>query len=153
MHLKVGLRMCTNGADLRSLGANYDMTAIAALPHLHFALLEDSSSLDVLQQSTIALLMTFLDDGYQTELGSQFVETFLFGSLCETFIHVGPFVVLAIGSMLEVLGGIADAAEFLEPQLGVLLLVVGSLEEKFGNLLITLLLGYGSKIGVFVSCL
>ena len=129
------------------------MSAVAALPHLHFALLEDGGRLDVLQQGTIALLVAFLDGSHHTELGSQFLETFLFGSLCETFVHIGPFVVLAVGSMLEVLGGIADAAEFLEPQLGVLLLVVGSFEEKFGNLLVAFLLGHRSKIGVFVACL
>ena len=35
VNLKVSLRMLANGADLRSLGAHYDVTAVAAFPNLY----------------------------------------------------------------------------------------------------------------------
>ena len=38
--LKVSLGMGADGADLRGGGADDDVTAVAALPHLHLALLE-----------------------------------------------------------------------------------------------------------------
>ena len=52
---------------------------------------------------------------------------------------------------LQVGGGVADALQVLEPQLGVLLLVVGGLLEDSGDLLIALLLGDGCEIGVLVA--
>ena len=36
VNLKVGLGMCTHGAHSGSLGADYDVSAIAAFPHLDF---------------------------------------------------------------------------------------------------------------------
>ena len=47
VNLEEGLRMCTDGAKLRSLGAYNDVSAVAALPHLHFALLEDGGRLEM----------------------------------------------------------------------------------------------------------
>ena len=35
VNLEVSLRMLANGANLRSLGANYDVTAVAAFPNLN----------------------------------------------------------------------------------------------------------------------
>ena len=39
----------------------------------------------------------------------------------------------------------------LEPQLGVLLLVFGCLQEEGGNLLIAVLLGHGGVVGVLIA--
>ena len=51
----------------------------------------------------------------------------------------------------EVGGGVAEQAEFLEPQFRVLLLVVRGLLEDRGDLLIPFLAGDGGKVGVFVA--
>ena len=53
--------------------------------------------------------------------------------------------------MSQILGGIADAVELLEPHLGVFLLVVGGLQEQGSDLLIAFLLGLGGKVGVLVA--
>ena len=143
--------MVAGGADLGGGGADHDVTAVAALPDLDLGLLEDLGSLDILQQGTVALLVVLLDGGDQTELACQLIEALLFGGLGEAGIHVGPLVVLALGGGEQVLGGIADAAQLLEPQLGVLLLVVGGLQEQGRDLLVALLLCLGSKVGILVA--
>ena len=51
--------MIAGGAQLGSLGADHDVTAVAALPDLDLGLLKDLSSLDVLQQSAVTLLVCF----------------------------------------------------------------------------------------------
>ena len=53
--------------------------------------------------------------------------------------------------MQQVVRGRAELAELLEPQLGVLLFVLGGLEEERGDLLVALLLGGGGEVGVFVA--
>ena len=57
------------------------------------------------------------------------------------------------GSGLQVLDGAlhGTALQVLEPQLGVLLLVVGGLEEESCNLLVAVLLGHGGIVSVFVA--
>jgi hypothetical protein len=49
--------------------------------------------------------------------------------------------------------GVANALQLLEPELSVLLLVVGGLQEQSGDLLEAFLLGLGCEIGVLVPCL
>ena len=129
------------------------MTAVAAFPHLDLGLLKDFLSLDVVQQGTVALLMHLLDGGNATELCGELGEALLLGDLGKLIVHVGPLEVLALGSGCQVLGGGADAAEFLEPHLGVGLLVVSGLQEQCGNLLQALLLRHGCEVGVLVACL
>ena len=75
----------------------------------------------------------------------------LLSSLREVFVHVGPFVVLAVGGSLRVGSGVADTVEFLEPQLGVFLFVVGGLQEQFGDLFVTFLLCAAGEVGVLVA--
>ena len=48
--LKIGLRVCTDGTHLRGLFAYVNMTAVAALPHILVAPLEDDALLQVLQK-------------------------------------------------------------------------------------------------------
>ncbi len=71
----------------------------------------------------------------------------------ELLVHVGPLEVLAVGGVGEVLGGGGHlaAVEQLEPQLGVLLLVLRGLLEDCGDLHIAVLLGLGSVIVVLVA--
>ena len=143
--------MSAGGADLRSLGADHQMTAVTALPNLDLALLEDSGGLHVVQQSAVSLLVRLLDGGNQTELGGQSVEALLVSGLGKALVHIGPLVVLALGGVEQVLGGIAQLAQRLEPQLGVLLLILCGLQEEGCDLLIAGLLGYGCEVGVLIS--
>ena len=129
------------------------MTAVTALPNLHLRPLEYLGGLDILEESTITLLVTLLDGSYAAELGGKLMEAFLVGSLCESVIHVGPLVVLACCSCGKVLGGITYALEFLEPELCVLLLIVSCLKEESRNLLVAFLLGLGCEISVLVASL
>ena len=143
--------MIAGGADLGSGGANHDVATVAAFPNLDLALLEDLSSLHILQQGAVALLVVLLNGSHQTELSSQFVEALCFGSLGKAVVHIRPLVVLALSGMEQILGGVADAAQLLEPHLGMLLLVVSGLQEQRGDLLVTFLLGLGSKVGILIS--
>src|SRR5574344_499384 len=138
---KVGLRMSACGADLRCFGSYYDVSAIAAFPYLYFAFLKNLCCLYILQQCAVALLMTLLNGSHKAEFGSQFLKTFFFRCLCKTVIHVCPLIVLAFGCIQQVLCCGADAVvQFLEPQLCVFLLIVGSLLEESGNLFETIFL-------------
>ena len=135
----------------RSLGADDDVAAVAAFPHLDFALLEHGGRFHVLEEGTVAFFMALFDGGDHAELLGEGGKAFSLGGLREVFVHVGPFVVLAVGGSLQVGSGVADTVEFLEPQLGVFLLVVGSLEEQVCNLFKTILLGATGEVGVLVA--
>ena len=71
------------------------------------------------------------------------LKALLVRGLGELGVHLGPLVVLAGGGELQVLGGGADLAarHVLIPELGVLLLVIGSLGEEGSYLLVAVLLG------------
>lgn len=58
------LRMGADGAEFGGLGAHDNMSAVAALPYLHFALLEDSGRFHVLQEGTVTLFMALFNSGY-----------------------------------------------------------------------------------------
>ena len=143
--------MVAEGADVGGLGADDDVAAVAAFPHLHFAFGEDLFGLDVVQQGAVTLLVVLLDGGHTTELGGQLGEALGLCSLGKAFLHIGPLIVLACGGSGQVLGGGADAVQLLEPQLGVLLLVLGCLQEEGGNLLKAFLLGLRGEVGVLVA--
>ena len=143
--LEVALRMRADRAGSRSLGTHDEVTAVAALPHGHLALLEDLLHFHVAQQGAIALLVGLFDLGDQTELRSQLLEALFLSFLGHAVVHIGPLVVLAVGGRQQVLGGVAQLAQSLEPQLGVLLLIVGGLQEQGADLLIALLLGLDAK--------
>ena len=127
------------------------MTAVAAFPNLDFALLEHGSGLHVLEEGAVAFFVALFDSGNHAELVGESLEAFGLGGLREVFVHVGPFVVFTIGGGLQVGSGIADAFQFLEPQLGVFLLVVGGLQEQLGNLFVTFLLCAAGEVGVLVA--
>ena len=142
--------MGADGADLGRLRADHDVPAVAALPDLDLALGEDRLRLHVFQQRAVALLVVLLDGGHTAELRGQLREALGLGGDGEALVHVGPLVVLAVSGGGEVFGGAADPVQLLEPELGVLLLVLGGLEEERRDLLEALLLGLGGEIGVFV---
>ena len=137
----------------RSFCAYYDVTAVAALPNLNLALFKNSGGFNILKQGAIALLTMLFNSSYHTEFFSQLGEAFLLSCFCKAVIHIRPLIVLALGGGDQILGGIADAGKLLEPELGVLLFVLGGLEEECGYLLIALLLRNTCKIGVFIACL
>src|SRR5574344_446020 len=114
--------MLADRADLRSLGANDQVAAVTALPHSNAALLKDGHGLHVAQKLAVALLMGLLNGSYATELLGQLMEAFLVGLTGHAVVHIGPLGVLALGGVEQVLGGIAQLAKGLEPQLGVFLL-------------------------------
>ena len=150
---KIALRMVAGGADLGSLCADDDVPAVAALPDLDFALRENLGRLDIVQQCAVALLMVLLNGGDEAELLRELMEALFIGSLGKAVVHIRPLVVLALGGGDQILGGIADAGKLLEPELGVLLFILGGLEEERGYLLIALLLRDACEIGVFIACL
>ena len=145
--------MCAGGANIGSLGANDDVSAVAALPDLDLALLKDGGGLYVGEQRAITLLVMLLNGGNQAELLGKLGKALLLCRLGKAIVHIGPLVVLTLGGVLQVLCRVADAAKLLEPHLGVLLLVLGRLEEERGDLLVALLLGNRCKVGVLISCL
>ena len=68
MELEVALGVITGWADLGGLLAHHDVTAVAALPHLHLALGKDLRHLHIVQQGAVTLLVVLLDGGHQKEL-------------------------------------------------------------------------------------
>ena len=76
MHLKVSLWMSAGWADFRSLGAYYDVTAVAAFPHLHLAFLEYFLRLHIVKEGTVTLFVALLDGSHKAELRCQSGEAF-----------------------------------------------------------------------------
>ena len=79
MNLKVALRMIAGRADFGRFGADDDMTAVAALPHLHFALLEYFGGFDVGKQGAVTFFMVLFNCGDQSEFSRKLRKAFLFG--------------------------------------------------------------------------
>jgi len=92
-----------------------------------------------------------LDLGNLGEQERDVVKALLLGLLGHGGIHVGPLVVLTLGGSLQVLRSGADAAQQLEPDLSVLLLVGSGLLKDLGDLHIAVLLRLGGKVGVLVA--
>ena len=86
--------------------------------------------------------MHFLNLADLLEKGCNLNETLLAGCHCKTCIHIGPLVVLTLGSIKKVGPGVRNrtAVKKFEPDFRVLLLIGGSLLEKFCNLHISVLL-------------
>ena len=152
-NLEVGLGMVAHGAHLGSLGANNNVTAVAAFPNLDAGFFKHGLGFHVLQQLAVTLFVGLLDSSNPTELLGKIVEAFLVSFLRHSVIHIRPLGILALGSMEQVLGGIAQLAQSLEPQLCVLFFVFRGLEEQGGNLLVARLLGNRGKVGVLIPCL
>ena len=145
--------MCANGASAGSLGSHYKVTAVAALPHGHLSLLEYLLHLNVIKELSVSLLMSLLDSSNHSELVCKSLKALFLSFLCEGVVHIGPLVVFALCCCKKVSRGVTKSAESLEPELCMLLLVVCGLLKDSRDLLIALLLCYGCKVGVLVSCL
>ena len=72
--------MIAGRAHFRRIRAYYDVTAVAALPYLHFTLREYLRRLDILQECAISLLMVLLNRAYQSKLLRQLFKAFLLSS-------------------------------------------------------------------------
>ena len=116
--LQVALGVIAGGADFGGLGAHHDVAAVAALPHFYFALGKHFCHFNVVQQGAVALFVMLFNGSHQAEPGSQFGEALFLSRLGKAVIHIGPFVIFARGGGFQVVGGIADAVQLLEPQLG-----------------------------------
>ena len=145
--------MSANGAQLGSSLTHHQVTAVAALPDCFACLLKYLLHLNVGKELSVSLLVGLLDSGYHSELSSKSLEALFLCLSCEGVVHIGPLVVLALCSVKKVCCGVAKLAKSLEPKLCVLLLVVCGLLKDSRDLLIALLLCYGCKVGVLVSCL
>ena len=151
VNFKVALGMVTGGADLRGLIPYHDVAAVAALPYLDLALCKDLRHLHIVQQGTVALLVVLFNGSDQTETLRQLMKAFLIGCFGKAVVHIRPLVVLALSGGEKVFGGVANAVQLFEPQLGVFLLIISGFEEQCRDLLVAFLLGLGCKIGVLVA--
>ncbi len=122
---------------------------------------EDNSLLDILQdddmpQTDNELVMESLRDEIGRALSTlsererKIVEAFFVSFTGHTVVHIRPLGVLTLGGMEQVLGGIAQLTQSLEPQLGVFLLIFSGVQEQRSDLLIAGLLGDGGEVGVLV---
>ena len=67
------------------------------------------------------------------------METFLIGCFGKAVVHIRPLVVLALSGGEKVFGGVANAVQLFEPQLGVFLLIISGFEEQCRDLLVAFL--------------
>ena len=95
--------MIADWADLRSLLADHDVTAVRALPDHVPVTREDNIVLNVFQKLPVTLLMSLLYRADLLEQECDLVESLLPGGLGEPRVHVSPLVVLAGGGIGKVL--------------------------------------------------
>ena len=148
---EVTLRMGADGADFRRFRADNNVSAVTAFPDFDTAFFEYFGCFHIPEKSPVAFLMVLFNCSDPAEFGSEFRKSF---SLCgprKALVHIRPFIVFAVSGFSEILGSAADSVEFLQPQLGMLLLIVSCFEKQRGNLLEAVFFGPGSEIGVFVS--
>lgn len=60
----------TGGTHLRGGSPHHDVAAVAAFPHLNFALFKDLGSLHIVQQGAVALLMALLNGATRRNLAA-----------------------------------------------------------------------------------
>lgn len=145
---KERILVAADGANLGSGATDMDMAADLALEDNDDAFLDgELVRLQGLEKGLVACFVTGLDLADELELGGNLGEAFLPGDPGELRIHLGVLIVLSGSGILEVDLGRGDgtAMEILEPQLGMLALVEGGLEEKIGEFLVAFL---GSDFGI-----
>ena len=143
-----------NSPDVAAVVAKFaevDVAAVAALPDILVTALKDHTLLQVLQKGQVALLMLLLDLADAVKQESQLLKALLAGGFGHLLIHLGPLFVLTRRRSLQVGSGIADAAQLLEPQLGMLLLIAGGLLKDGRDLLEALFLGLAGKISILIA--
>ena len=99
--------------------------------------------------------MLLLDLCHHGEQGCDLVEALFLGLLGHAGVHLGPLVVLTACCHVQTSQGIGDraAAQQLEPDLCVLLLIAGGLLKDRGQLLVAFLFGHAGKESVLIACL
>ena len=81
------------------------------------------------------------------------MKAFLIGCFGKAVVHIRPLVVLTLCGGEKIFSGVADAVQFLEPELCVLFFILCGLEKQRRDLLIAVLLGFGGKVGILVASL
>ena len=127
LQLEVALGVVADGTHARGVLAYHNMTAVAAPPHAVAFAGVDQAAFDVGEELAVALFVLALDGAHHLELPGNLFEALLASLSGHAGIHVGPFEVLACGSLGQVLnrGGHFAAVEVFEPNLGMLLFVRG----------------------------
>ena len=145
--------MCADRALEGSRLADIGVAAVPADPHLLFLTGKDLALLEVGGKSAVTCLVLLFDLAHHREESGQLGEALLLGLRGHPGVHLGPLVVLTACSHLKAGHSVGDgaAAEGLEPQLGVFLLVAGGLFEDSGQLLVAFLLCNACKLGVLVA--
>ena len=145
--------MCADRALEGSRLADIGVAAVPADPHLLFLTGKDLALLEVGGKGAVTCLVLLFDLAHHREESGQLGEALLLGLCCHAGVHIGPLFVLAGSGSCEVLGGGTNLAalEVLEPKLGMLALVAGSLGEDVGNADVAVLLGLRGKIGLLVG--
>ena len=151
MELEVGAGVFADGAEFRRFGAADDVAAVPANPVFLLFLHKDLAGFNIGQEGLVALFVAFFNLGDLGEEGGNFGEAFFFGDIGEALVHLGPLVVLAGGGFFEVLGGVANAVEQLEPDFRVFLFVASGFFEDGGDLLVAFFAGGAGEVGVFVA--
>ena len=83
LDLEVALRVIAYRTGVGSLGTDYDMSAVCALPY-HVAVSGEYEPIfDIFDKLSVALLMLFFDSGYLLEKLCDIVKALFSGSLCE----------------------------------------------------------------------
>ena len=95
--------------------------------------------------------MGLFDGGDAAEFAGQLGKALFLGLLGKGIVHIGPLVVFTLGGVQQILGGIAQLAQGLEPHLGVFLFILGGFGKDLGDLLIALFFGDAGKVGVFIA--
>ena len=152
---EITLRMCADRTYIRSGRADHYVPAVAALPDGIPFSCENKLPLDIGEKFLVALLVMFLYLGDHLEEGCNLIKAFLTGRLGKRRVHLRPLVVLARRSISKISLSVRDctAMEKLEPDLGVLFLVVSRGFEQLPYLDIAVFLCLGSIISVLVSSL
>ena len=143
--------MLAHWAELRSLLADYNVAAVDALPHHVAVAREYQFALNVGQELAIAGFVLSLDFAYQVKQGSDSVEAFFASLGSKAGVHVGPFVVFAVGSIHKVVGSARNitAMEKLEPDFCMFFLVAGCFGKYLRNLHIAVFLCLAGIVLIF----
>ena len=88
MNFKIALGMIAGRANLDRGGAHDYVAAVAAFPHLDFALFKHIGHLDVFEQRAITLLVMLFDRGDQPEAMRQLLKVLCLGGLCKAIIII-----------------------------------------------------------------
>ena len=100
--------MLTYRADLRGGFPYIDMPAVGALPDDDAGLFEHLAGIHIFEQGTVALLVLLLYFTHLFKKIGDMVKALFLSHLGKLGIHVGPLVVFALGSGLQVLCSGAD---------------------------------------------